>query len=403
MIRRRGMDRRWRAWRRAQARQRREGRVRNIAGRARGALRVFRQASVITVAVTAFLLLFVSDGGAQQNDVAAAPDAAQVLDGRTEISVAEAAEQAVGSLRAVWFGFSRTLPKLAVAIGVLALGWLLSRLARSVVFLVTKGWERSQAISALAGIAVWMVAIGLSVSVIVGDLRALVGSLGLIGLALSWALQTPIESFTGWLLNSFQGYYRVTDRVSVGEVFGDVVKIDFLTTTVWEIGSPQRPGFVHAEQPTGRVLTFPNSEVLTGTIVNLTRDFPYVWDELPVPVANESDLRHALAVVERSARDLLADQMKGPAETYSRLLADAGLNEPIASAPQVFAAPMESWTELSVRYLVPVRERRKWKSELALRISEALALPENVSRIFPAYPRRQLQAITPDGRAVAWQ
>jgi len=65
----------------------------------------------------------------------------------------------------------------------------------------------------------------------------------------------------------------VGDRVLVGEVFGDVVKMDFLTTTVWEIGTPQRPGFVNAEQPTGRVVTFPNSEVLTGTIVNLTREF----------------------------------------------------------------------------------------------------------------------------------
>jgi small-conductance mechanosensitive channel len=77
------------------------------------------------------------------------------------------------------------------------------------------------------------------------------------------------------------------------------VDIDFLTTTVWEIGSPHRPVFVHAEQPTGRVLTFPNSEVLTGTIMNLTRDFPYVWDELSVSIANESDLRHALAVLKR--------------------------------------------------------------------------------------------------------
>ena len=32
----------------------------------------------------------------------------------------------------------------------------------------------------------------------------------------SLPLQTPIESFTGWLLNSFRGYYRVGDRIEVG-------------------------------------------------------------------------------------------------------------------------------------------------------------------------------------------
>ena len=78
------------------------------------------------------------------------------------------------------------------------------------------------------------------------------GRSGLVGLALSWALQTPIESFTGWLLNSFQGYYRVGDRIEVADVFGDVAEIDLLTTTVWELGGPQRTGFIHAEQPTGR-------------------------------------------------------------------------------------------------------------------------------------------------------
>jgi small-conductance mechanosensitive channel len=58
-------------------------------------------------------------------------------------------------------------------------------------------------------------------------------------------------------------------------VFGDVYKIDVITTTVWEIGAPFRQGFVMAEQPTGRLVTFPNNEILSGSIVNLTRDFPY--------------------------------------------------------------------------------------------------------------------------------
>jgi small-conductance mechanosensitive channel len=171
---------------------------------------------------------------------------------------------------------------------------------------------------------------------------------------------------------------------------------------VWEIGTPQRPGFVNAEQPTGRVVTFPNSEVLTGTIVNLTRDFPYVWDELAVAVANESDLRHAMAVLERTASELLAPMMAEPAQQYRVILQRAGLAEPVPDKPQVFAASTESWTDISIRYLVPARERRKWKSELLVRTNEVLAHPENARRVLPAYPRRQVQPVSPDGRAVVW-
>lgn len=393
--------------RRTRSRDRRRGRLRrrqwrgrDAAGRARSVLRGFRQASILAVAVTAFILLLVSDGAAQPTETAAVASSAS--DEVRDLSVAEAAEEAVGSVRSVLAAFQRSAPKFGIALGLLALGWLVARVVRKVVCVITSGWERSQAISALGGIVVWFIAIAIAASVLVGDLRAVVGSLGLIGLALSWALQTPIESFTGWLLNSFQGYYRVGDRVAVGEVFGDVVKIDFLTTTVWEVGTPQKPGFVPAEQPTGRVVTFPNSEVLTGMIMNLTRDFPYVWDELPVAVANESDLRHAMTILDHTTRDLLGEMMREPAEAYRKILWQAGLTEPIATGPQVFAAPADSWTDLSIRYLVPARERRKWKSELAVRVAEVMARPEHAQRVFTPYPRRQLQPIGPDGRAVEW-
>jgi small-conductance mechanosensitive channel len=242
-----------------------------------------------------------------------------------------------------------------------------------------------------------VLAAGIVLSVLAGDIRALVGSLGLIGLALSWALQTPIESFTGWLLNSFQGYYRVGDRVAVGEVFGDVYQIDFLTTTVWEIGSPGR-GFVQAEQPTGRLITFPNNEVLAGSVVNLTRDFPYVWDELSVPLANESDLGYGLGVLATLAGELLGAQMAEPARRYTEILLEAGLETSVPESPQVFMAMNESWTDLTIRYLVHARQRRTWKSELTVQVMEELKKPLHAGRLLPVYPRRQVQFIDAGGR-----
>ncbi|MEY4939733.1 MAG: hypothetical protein RIQ93_1468 [Verrucomicrobiota bacterium] len=157
----------------------------------------------MALAVTAFLLLFVNDGGPQDAAAAATPSQLAANDAKAP-SLAEATQEAVASLRAVWSGFRRTLPKLGIAVVALLLGWLGAKVARRVAFRLTRGWARSQAISALVGIFVWLLSIGLAVSVLVGDLRALVGSLGLIGLALSWALQTPIESFTGWLLIRFK-------------------------------------------------------------------------------------------------------------------------------------------------------------------------------------------------------
>ena len=392
---------------------------------ARARLRQFRQASIVAVAATGFLLLLVAPeeaGIAQQTvvagDTAAAvagdqlPDTVAVIEevpvealqagGEVEVDVDSAAqdatEEATGTLRSLWQGFVGNLPKYAIALGILAVAWLLVRGLRLALPRLLGRWERASAVAAFAGVLVWIVALGIAMSVLVGDIRALVGSLGLVGLALSWALQTPIESFTGWLLNSFQGYYRVGDRIAVSDVFGDVYRIDFLTTTVWEYGGPDHPpGSIQAEQPTGRLITFPNNEVLTGTLINYTRDFPFVWDELTVAIANESQVTYAIGVLERLAREELGGYMEEPAHRYEALLQRVGLESSVPDKPQIYVSTTDWGTNLTIRYLVGAREKRKWKSQLSVRVLEELNRPEHQRKIISVYPRQQIQMVRADG------
>ncbi|WP_241739229.1 mechanosensitive ion channel family protein [Pontibacter beigongshangensis] len=371
-------------------------------------LKSFRQASILAVAITGFIMLLFapSEAGLAQDDpvavdsVALAEEdlAATAATDTTEVlSSKDATYEAIGALQGLWESFLYNLPKMLIALGTLVLAWVLIRLINYILKRVLGRWQSSSAIISLVSIAGWLLAAGVAISVVAGDIRALVGSLGLIGLALSWSLQTPIESFTGWLMNSFKGYYRVGDRIRVGEVFGDVYRIDFLNTTVWEIGAPYQSGFVQAEQPTGRLVTFPNNEILTGSVINLTGDFPYVWDELSVGVANESDMKLAMKVLEIIAEKLLGSYMVEPTRAYASLLKSAGLDDNVPDQPQVFISMDDSWTNITIRYLVGARERRKWKSELTLRITEELNKPEYRNKIIPVYPRQQVQFIDPNG------
>ena len=380
-------------------------------------LKGFRQATILAVAITGFILMLISPSeaglGFQDNaevqdtelvvvDPAdsGAVEAEDSLATRTPQSSKEATDEAFSAIQNLWNSFYYNLPKILIALGTLFVGWLFAWLVKTVLRKTIGKWHSSGAITTLITISIWLLAIGIAVSIVAGDIRALVGSFGLIGLALSWSLQTPIESFTGWLLNSFQGYYRVGDRIRVGDVFGDVFRIDFLTTTVWEIGAPYSPGFVHAEQPTGRMVTFPNNEILSGTVINLTGDFPYVWDELSVGVANESDLNVSMRVLEEVALDLLGNYMREPAQKYATLLETVGIFDSVSEKPQVFVSTDDSWTNITIRYLVGARERRKWKSELTLRITKELNKPEYKGIIIPVYPRQQVQFINPEGAPV---
>ena len=221
-------------------------------------LRRFQQQTILAVAITGLVLLVSgsSEVPAQDASLSATSDSALVQDSAGSVAAAPAAadsplavaadtladsgtatreaarsvEEATTTIRSLVRGTYRILPKIGIAIVLLLLAALLTRFVRPVLRRLLASFDRAEAISALVGIAIWLLALGAALSILAGDARALLGSVGLFGLALSWALQAPIESFTGWLLNSFRGYYREGDRILVGDVFGDVYKIDFLTT-----------------------------------------------------------------------------------------------------------------------------------------------------------------------------
>jgi small conductance mechanosensitive channel len=313
----------------------------------------------------------------------ALPGAEQAAD-TTPPDPVRAVEEATGTLKLLYREFFGIIPVVLLAVLLLVVAAGLVRLIRFVLRRVLGEWERAEAASALSGVIIWLIAIGVALSLVAGDARALIGSVGLLGLALSWALQAPIESFAGWLLNSFKGYYRVGDRIGVGEVFGDVYRVDVLTTTVWEAGGPDKP--VQGAQPTGALITFPNSEVLRANVVNYTRGFPYVWDEIDVTITKESDLEYAMATIADVARRVVGQYMEGPVSTYRELLARERLDYDIADEPQLFVATRESWNEITVRYLVAARERRRWASALVYEIEVELGRPEHDGRIGVAYP-----------------
>ncbi len=385
---------------------------------ARYRLRRFRTGSALAIALTGLLLLLTgepADGQDPAQDTlpdtvivapltdTLAPDTSLAaadtgdLGQNVAVEASRSIEEARSTIRELAIGISGLLPKIVIALVLLALVAILTRLMRPVLRHAFGTWEKADAAATVTNILLWFIALAIALSVVAGSPRALLGSIGLFGLALSWALQAPIESFSAWLLNSFKGYYRVGDRIGVGDVFGDVYRIDFLNTTVWEAGGPDKP--VQGSQPTGAIVTFPNSELLRSNVVNYTRDFPYVWDEVTVTISDDSDVEYAMKVAVQTAREVVGDAMQKPIETYRGLLEASGLGIDVADQPQVYVSGVEHWLELTVRYLVPVRERRRWASTLTLELQRATTAPEHAERIRAAYTGRKLIMEPADGGA----
>lgn len=190
-------------------------------------------------------------------------------------------------------------------------------------------------------------------------------SLGIVGFAVTFAVQQPLFSLLGWLYITIKRPYQVGDRVQIGEASGDVLEVDFLVTTLWEINGD----LVTTNQPSGRVVTLPNSTVLSAEVFNDSwEELPYVWNELPVQVAYETDLEFARRELQTVAEEYLGEEMERNVARYRELLDETPVELEVHSGPTVNVSQEESWVTLRVRYLVHTRRSQRAKNELYERV-----------------------------------
>jgi small-conductance mechanosensitive channel len=206
-------------------------------------------------------------------------------------------------------------------------------------------------------------------------------SLGLASAILGFALQTPISSFIGWVYILVKAPYQVGDRIEIGGATGDVIDVGYLDTTLWEFGGP----YVSTDQPSGRLIRFPNANVLSQAVYNYSWPlFPYIWNEVYVQIAYGSDLEWVATTMRRVADEELGDRMAERVPRYCELLAKTAVDE-LHVQPHpvvVFRVSQNTWVEAVVRYLVSPRRAGPVKARLTTRLlTELNAKPDHV--MFP--------------------
>ena len=207
-------------------------------------------------------------------------------------------------------------------------------------------------------------------------------SLGLLSLLLGFALQAPITSFFAWIYILARSPYRVGDRIRIGDSAGDVIDVAYLDTTLWEIGGE----LLSSDHPSGRIIRFPNSTVFNTAVYNYSWPlFPYIWNEITVQVAYQSDLQFVAKVMTDTVEEELGSRMEERVRVYRQLLAETPVDHfDVAERPTViFRVNPVTWVDATVRYLVAPRNAGRRKTALTQRIIERLnAAPDRV--MFPA-------------------
>ncbi|MEJ5914702.1 mechanosensitive ion channel family protein [Pseudokineococcus sp. 1T1Z-3] len=200
---------------------------------------------------------------------------------------------------------------------------------------------------------------------------------GLLTAGLAFALQQVVLSLAAYFVILRGDTFNVGDRIELGGVRGDVVRLGFLRTTIMEMGRPPAvagsdgASWVHARQYTGRIVTVSNGTIFTEPVANYTRDFPYLWEEIALPIPYTEDRVRAEEILLTAACDhaVVGDPEAEQALAVMRsryAMSDASLD------PAVFWRLTEQWVELSVRFLAPHRGVRAVKDAIARQVLTGL-------------------------------
>jgi small-conductance mechanosensitive channel len=193
---------------------------------------------------------------------------------------------------------------------------------------------------------------------------------GMMSAGLAFALQRVITAFAGYFIVLRGDLFNVGDRIVMGGVRGDVIGLTFMQTKIMEMGQPppvqsDEPAmWVKSRQYTGRIVSVSNAKIFDEPVYNYTRDFPYLWEEIAVPVTYKADRARAERILLDAARRHAAKS----AELGKSALEALGRRYAVAPAdvePRVYWRLTDNWLELTVRFLVPEHGVREIKDAMS--------------------------------------
>jgi small-conductance mechanosensitive channel len=281
---------------------------------------------------------------------------------------------------------SQTLSKvvmtliLIVAIALLAAGTRM--LLRAV--LRGPGHERSYfwGRQAIRLVATAVLIIGL-ISIWFEDPTRLATFAGLISAGVAIALQRVITAFAAYLIILRGRIFNVGDRITIGGVRGDVVALDFMQTTVMEMGeTPAEQGdapsmWVHGRQYSGRLVRITNDKIFDNPVYNFTRAFPFMWEEMHLPIAFSADRKKAEAILLDVARRHTREIVEQAKPGFDSLRQQYRAIRESSVEPRIFMRLTDNWVELSLRFVVEpdrVRDRKDAMSRDLLAQLEAAGI-----------------------------
>ncbi|WP_417515864.1 mechanosensitive ion channel family protein [Minwuia sp.] len=161
-------------------------------------------------------------------------------------------------LREIWIGMIEIAPQFAIAIGVLILTWVVSRLGQ---FVLRRALSRARMrpslktlLGNLLGLGVWIAGFMLAAVILFPNLTpaSMIAGLGLGSIAIGFAFKDIFENFLAGLIILFRKEMRIGDHIEVEDEEGVVDHITIRET--------------HIRQTDGQLVIIPNAIILKNPL-----------------------------------------------------------------------------------------------------------------------------------------
>jgi len=191
-------------------------------------------------------------------------------------------------------------------------------------------------------------------------------ALGVAGAGIAFALQEVIVSIAGYIAIFTSNFYRLGDRVQLGGIKGDVVDIGLLRTTLMEVGD-----WIDGDLYNGKMVRVANSFVFKEPVYNYSGDFPFLWDEITVPIKTISDYAYAKTLFYNILIEQVGAFSDSSQKAWDKMIGIYKI-ENARVQPMVSMVFDENWITFNLRYVVDYKSRRATKTILFDKILTAI-------------------------------
>ena len=186
-------------------------------------------------------------------------------------------------------------------------------------------------------------------------------------------MQKVVTALAGYVVILRGKTFNVGDRIRMGGVRGDVIALSFIQTTIMEMGQPpdvqsdEPDMWVMGRQYTGRIVILTNDKIFEEPVYNYTREFPFIWEEMRLPIPYLADRVKA----EQILMDVANRHTPQSGELSQEVVDEMQRRYFMSSMdvkPHVYYRLTDNWLEMTVRFLANSHSVRELKNEMSREI-----------------------------------